>query len=164
MEDNRVQRLDRLCEELENLRDRFDRRSKQNWSSITDAYMNGLMLRGVSSAFSVLSRLCSFFHHHADQKGALPLTVRDEYFDLIVETSTEACALRSLANKNMNRVGSAPGALGRLSPYFLSVVLREREEIVKLETGLTAGIREDIEILKTMPRAGNRKLRLVHSV
>lgn len=153
MSSDYLSRLSRVCETLAGICSRIERRSSREAVCTADAYANGQMLKTLRPARDTMQAHHDFCALHMDQ-GRMPHTERDRYFDGIVNIAQVADNLETLAGSQLNRVGHAPGSLQRLSPLFLEVVLRERTQIDRLQDEIRTLFRQDIETLKTMPRAG----------
>ncbi|QQG35963.1 MAG: hypothetical protein HYS17_10750 [Micavibrio aeruginosavorus] len=157
MSSDYLSRLSRLCEVLADICGRIERRSERSAACTADAYANSQMLKTLLPARDAMQAHHDFCVRHRGQQGSLPSAVRDEYFDGIVNVAQVADDLEMLAGSRLNRVGHAPGSLQRLSPLFLEMVLRERAQIDCLQAEIRALLRQDIEALKNMPRAGAAK-------
>ncbi|MCM2344906.1 MAG: hypothetical protein NDJ24_10145 [Alphaproteobacteria bacterium] len=161
-----LQRLSHLCETLTDFCSRIERRSQRTAACAADAYANSQMLKTLSPARDTMQAHHNFCADHMDAQGRLPLAQRDRYFDGIVNVAAVADSLETLAGSQLNRVGHAPGSLQRLSPLFREVILQERAALDRVQTEIRILNREDIELLKTMPRSGVRerpRLQLVHT-
>lgn len=161
-----LERLSRLCETLSNFCDRIERRSRMAAACTADAYANVQMLKTLRPARDVMQGHYEFCQQHMDAQERLSQSARDRYFDNIVSVAQIADDLERLVGNQLNRVGHAPGSLQRLTPFFLEVVMQERAQIDRLQTEIRTLNRQDIDLLKTIPRNRGRKrpcLQLVHT-
>lgn len=157
--------LDQISRELDTLCARTIRRAAQPAATNADSHMNNIMTHTLIPVRDAVSAYRDFYQAHEGADGLIPGTEREAYFDFIVSIADAVQGLDRLAGDKMNRTSTAPGSLQRLSPLFLGVVIRERTVIDRLKANLQAVMGDDLAVLKTMKRAGERErgLRLVYS-
>lgn len=165
MNGDHITHLDQISHDLDTLCARTMRRAAQPGATNADGHMNTIMAHSLIPLRDAVSAYRDFYHARAGADGLIPGAERETYFDLIVTVADAVQGLDRLANDTMNRTSTAPGSLQRLSPLFLGVVSRERTVIDRLKTSLQAVMSDDLSVLKTMKRAGERErgLRLVYS-
>ncbi len=140
-----------LCDALDNLCIRIDRRAGRHACN-ADGYADRTVRLVVQPLRQVLGEYLDFHRQHADSQGRIGREHRYDYFDMIARASDAHGRLSHLCDVEMQRTGTAPGSVMRLSPYFKLMMDGEHFLLCDLRHQLQQVIRCDVERLKEMPR------------
>ncbi len=143
--------LESLCDSLDNLSGRIERRTGKHACN-SDGYADLTVRKVVTPLREVLGDYLTFHRQHANTSGQVGQEHRQDFFDMIARASDAQATLSRLCDVDMQRTGTAPGSVTRLSPYFKRMMDGEHVLLCGLRQQLADVIRVDVERLKAMPR------------
>lgn len=145
------QALESLCDSLDNLHARIERRSGKHACN-ADGYADITVRRALVPLRAVVGDYLTFHRQHADAQGQVGQAHRQDFFDMIARAGDAQGKLSRLCDVDMQRTGTAPGSVTRLTPYFKLMMDGEHVLLCGLRQQLKDVITQDVERLKAMPR------------
>ncbi len=143
--------LESLCDSLDNLNARIERRAGRHACN-SDGYADRMVRIVAQPLRQVLGQYLEFHKTHNNSQGQIGQEHRQDFFDMIARASDAQAKLARLCDVDMQRTGTAPGSVTRLSPYFKLMMDHEHVLLCGLRRQLGEVIRSDVERLKAMPR------------
>lgn len=140
-----------LCAALDNLCARIERRTDKHACN-ADGYADKMVRVVAQPLRQVLGEYLEFHRLHTNEQGRIGQEHRQDFFDVIARAGDAQATLTRLCDVDMQRTGTAPGSVTRLSPYFKRMMDHEHVVLCGLRHQLKQVISFDIERLKAMPR------------
>lgn len=140
-----------LCASLDSLCARIERRAGK-YACNSDGYADRMVRLVAQPLRQVLGDYLSFHQSRTNSQGQVGQEHRRDFFDMIARASEEQAKLTRLCDVDMQRTGTAPGSVARLSPYFKKMMDGEHDLLCTMRNSLKDVIRLDIARLKAMPR------------
>lgn len=140
-----------ICDSLDNLCARIERRTGRHACN-ADGYADRTVQIVAAPLRQVLGDYLDFHRQHTNEQGLIGQQHRQAYFDMIARAGDAQGKLTRLCDVEMQRIGTAPGSVARLSPYFKLMMDGEHFMLCGLRHQLQQVIRHDVARLKEMPR------------
>lgn len=145
------QTLAGLCDTVENLQERLQRRAGHH-ACTGDAFTDKQVLYVLQPLKTSLTAYRDFHAAQDNGGGQVGFAAREAFFDRIADADEARLKLIALCETTLQRKSTAPGSTTRLSPLFRRMVNKEHEELGTVQQQLHQVIQQDLARVQQMPR------------